>query len=127
MIDDFQLCEHYLPGPGTQRRFLKKLGLNVISHIGELEADGIAQAFPLPTGSVRVVYLAPPNASGRMFVDLVQWLEPRCTGDAYHALNHVGINRLAFGVSDLDGTTAFLRNRGHHVSKPRAQAFGEGI
>jgi catechol 2,3-dioxygenase-like lactoylglutathione lyase family enzyme len=42
----------------------------------------------------------------------VQWLNPSSIGQPYPALNHVGINRLAFRVSDVDATTAALRERG---------------
>ncbi len=73
-----------------------------------------------------MVYLASPNASSRMFIDLVQWLEPPSTGEA-HALNHVGINGLAFRVSDLDAITAVLRDQGITFLSPEPQAFGEGI
>jgi hypothetical protein len=55
------------------------------------------------------VYLAPPQPTGKMFIDLVQWLTPPSTGDAYPALNHVGINRLAFRVSDRDATPLAIR------------------
>jgi glyoxylase I family protein len=127
MIDDFQHVSITCRDLERSVRFYQKLGLKVIKHIGEVKTDGIAQAFRLPTGSVRVVYLAPPNASSRMFIDLVQWLEPSSTGEAYHALNHVGINRLAFRVSDLDATTAVLRDQGITFLSPEPQPFGGGI
>src|SRR6267142_1246226 len=41
---------------------------------------------------------SPPQATSKMFIDLVQWLESPSTGEAYPTLNHVGINRLAFRV-----------------------------
>ena len=47
-----------------------------------------------------------------MFIDLVQWLDPSSTGEAYALANHIGINHLALSVSDLYGTTAALRERG---------------
>ena len=62
-----------------------------------------------------------------MFIDLVQWLEPPSTGKAHPALNHVGLNRLAFRVSDIDATTAALRERGITFLSQELQSFGQGI
>jgi hypothetical protein len=88
---------------------------------------GIAQAFQLPSGQNTVVYLAPPETNSKMFIDLVQWLEPPSTGKAHPALNHVGLNRLAFRVSDIDATTAALRERGITFLSQELQSFGQGI
>jgi Glyoxalase/Bleomycin resistance protein/Dioxygenase superfamily len=62
-----------------------------------------------------------------MFIDLVQWLEPPSTGEPYPALNHVGLNRIAFRVSDIDATTAALRERGITFLTRELQTFGQGI
>ena len=78
----------------------------------------------LPKGHIKVLHLAPPNASGSMFIDLVQWLDPASTGDAYAALNHVGINRIAFRVSGLDATVEALQERGVSFLTQTAQSFG---
>ena len=59
-----------------------------------------------------------------MFIDMVQWLEPPPAGEAYPALNHVGLNRLAFRVSDLDATTAALREEGVTFLSQEPQSFG---
>jgi hypothetical protein len=39
----------------------------------------------------------------------------------------VGINRLAFRVSDIDATTAALRERGITFLSRESQSFGPGI
>jgi glyoxylase I family protein len=88
---------------------------------------GIARGFQLPAALLMVAYMAPPNASSRMFIDLVQWLEPAATGEPYPGLNHLGINRIAFRVSDLDATTAALRDQGITFLSREPQVFGEGI
>ena len=62
-----------------------------------------------------------------MFIDLIQWLEPAATGEPYPALNHLGINRIAFRVSDIDAATAALRDQGINFLSGEAQVFGEGI
>ena len=68
-----------------------------------------------------------PKATGKMFIDLVQWLEPPSTGEPYPALNHVGLNRIVFRVSDIDATTAALQERGITFLSREPQTFGQGI
>jgi catechol 2,3-dioxygenase-like lactoylglutathione lyase family enzyme len=62
-----------------------------------------------------------------MFIDLVQWLNPSAIGEPYAVLNHVGLNRIAFRVSDLDATTAALRDQGITFLTSDPQIFDEGI
>ena len=66
---------------------------------------------------------AMPNRRN-FFIDLVQWLDPESTGRPYPALNHIGINRLAFRVSNIDATTAALRERGITFLSQEPQSFG---
>jgi glyoxylase I family protein len=108
-------------------RFYETLGLKVIKRLGEVDEDGIARGFRLPAGRLAVAYLAPSKATGGMFIDLVQWLAPPSSGEAYPVLNHVGLNRMAFRVSDLDATTAALRDEGIEFLTREPQVFGEGI
>lgn len=127
MIDDFQHVSITCRDLERSVRFYEALGLDVIKRIGEVEEEGIAHAFQLPRGHLAVVYLAAPKATGKMFIDLVQWLEPPSTGESYPALNHVGLNRIAFRVSDIDATTAALRERGITFLSREPQTFGQGI
>jgi glyoxylase I family protein len=129
MIDDFQHVSITCRDLERSVHFYERLGLKVIKRIGEVKEEGIAQAFQLPRGqnAVAVVYLAPPQATSKMFIDLVQWLEPPSTGEAYPALNHVGLNRLAFRVSDIEATTAALRGQGITFLSQEPQSFGQGI
>jgi glyoxylase I family protein len=127
MIEDFQHVSITCRDLERSVRFYERLGLQVIKRIGEVKEEGIAQAFQLPSGRLRVVYLAPPQATGKMFIDLVQWLEPPPMGEAYPALNHVGLNRLAFRVSDIDATTAALRAHGITFLSQEPQSFGQDI
>jgi glyoxylase I family protein len=105
-------------------QFYESIGLTVIDPILELDEVGIARAFQLPGGHLKVVHLAPPKATGKMFIDLVQWVEPPPTGASYPALDHVGINRLAFRVYDIDATTASLQERGILFLSKEPQSFG---
>src|SRR5438477_12689920 len=93
-------------------RFYESLGLRVTKRLGDVDEPGIAQAFRLPRGHLAVAYLAPSDSAGTMFIDLVQWLEPLSTGEAYPVLNNVGLNRIAFRVSDMDASVMALRERG---------------
>jgi glyoxylase I family protein len=108
-------------------QFYETLGLKVIKRLGEVDEDGIARGFRLPAARLAVAYLAPSKATGGMFIDLVQWLAPSSSGEAYPVLNHVGLNRMAFRVSDLDATTAALRDEGIEFLTREPQVFGEGI
>jgi catechol 2,3-dioxygenase-like lactoylglutathione lyase family enzyme len=108
-------------------QFYETLGLKVIKRLGEVDEDGIARGFRLPAGRLAVAYLAPSKATGGMFIDLVQGLVPSSSGEAYAVLNHVGLNRMAFRVSDLDTTTAALRDEGIEFLTREPQVFGEGI
>jgi glyoxylase I family protein len=127
MIDDFQHVSITCRDLERSVHFYERLGLKVIKRIGEVKEQGIAQAFQLPRGHLTVAYLAPPQATSKMFIDLVQWVEPPSTGEAYPALNHVGINRLAFRVSDIDVTTAALREQDITFLSHEPQPFGQGI
>ena len=127
MVDEFQHVSITCRDLEASISFYEKLGLKVIKRIDEVKEEGIAQAFQLPSARLRVAYLAPPQATSKIFVDLGQWLEPPSTGKAYPALNHLEINRLALRVSGIDATTAALRERGITFLSSRPEIFGQGI
>jgi glyoxylase I family protein len=127
MIDDFLHVSITCRDLERSVRFYETLGLQVIQRLGEVNEDGIARGFQLPAGRLAVAYLAPSQASSSMFIDLVQWLEPSSTGEPYPVLNHVGLNRIAFRVSDLEATTAALQEQGITFLTREPQVFGEGI
>ena len=124
MIEDFQHVCITCRDLERSIRFYERLGLEVIEPVSELEEEAIARAFQTPRGHVKVLHLAPPNAASKMFIDLVQWLDPSSTGEAYPAASHVGINHLAFRVSDLEATTAALRERGITFLTEEPQSIG---
>jgi glyoxylase I family protein len=127
MIEDFQHVSITCRDLERSVHFYESLGLKLIKRIDDVNEDGIAQAFQRPKGHLTVAYLAPPQATSNMFIDLVQWLEPPSTDEAYPALNHVGLNRLAFRVSDIDATTAALRGQGITFLSQEPQSFEPGI
>lgn len=124
MIKDFQHVCITCRDLDRSIRFYETLGLKIIEPIRELAEDTLAQAMQLPRGHLKVLHLAPPEATSNMFIDLVQWLDPSSTGEAYPALNHVGINRVAFRVSDIDATVEALQERGISFLTQKAQSFG---
>ena len=124
MIKDFQHVCITCRDLDRSIRFYETLGLKIIEPIRELAEDALAQAMQLPRGHLKVLHLAPPEATSNMFIDLVQWLDPSSTGEAYPALNHVGINRVAFRVSDIDATVEALQERGISFLTQKAQSFG---
>ena len=125
MIQDFQHVCITCRDLDTSIRFYETLGLKIIEPIRELDEDTLARAMQLPRGHLKVLHLAPPEATSNMFIDLVQWLDPSSTGEAYPGLNHVGINRLAFRVSDIDATVEALQERGISFLTQKAQSFGQ--
>jgi glyoxylase I family protein len=125
MIEDFQHVCITCRDLEQSIRFYERLGLKVISDVREFDEAGIAQSMQLPRGHLKVVHLAPPEATSRMFIDLVQWLEPPSTGEPYPALNHVGINRLAFRVPNIDAVAAALQQRGVTFLTQEPQLVGE--
>lgn len=108
-------------------RFYETLGLSVVSRIGEVEEADLGRVFGLPKGHLAVVHLAPPAATSKLFIDLVQWLEPPPIGESYPMLNHVGINRFALRVSNIDATVTALRERGVRFLSDAPGTIGEGI
>jgi catechol 2,3-dioxygenase-like lactoylglutathione lyase family enzyme len=124
MIEDFQHVCITCRDLEASIRFYERIGLKVIEPVSELNEEAIARTFRTPKGHLRVLHLAPPNAPSKMFIDLVQWLDPSSTGEAYASANHVGINHLAFRVSDLDGTMAALRERGIAFLTEEPQSIG---
>ena len=127
MIDDFLHVAITCRDLEVSIRFYESLGLEVTKRIGEIREEGIARAFQLPECHLKVVHLAPPGATSRMFIDLVQWVEPASAGGPYPSLTHVGINRVAFRVSDVDATSAALREKGIAFLSDEPQSFGPGI
>jgi catechol 2,3-dioxygenase-like lactoylglutathione lyase family enzyme len=124
MIEDFQHVCITCRDLETSVRFYERLGLEVIEPVSELDEETIARAFHTSRGHLKVLHLAPPGAPSKMFIDLVQWLDPESTGEAYPAANHIGINHLAFRVSNIDTTIAALRERGISFLSEEPQSIG---
>ena len=124
MIEEFQHVCITCKDLEKSIQFYEKIGLTVTTPLLELDEAGIARAFQLPAGQLKVVHLAPPEATGKMFIDLVQWVDPPSSGVPYPTLDNVGINRLAFRVTDIEETTTSLRERGITFLSEEPQSFG---
>lgn len=124
MIQDFQHVCITCRDIERSVRFYERLGLNVTDPVREFDEEALARTFQMPRSHLKVLHLAPLNATSGVFIDLVQWLDPSSMGEPYPALNHVGINRLAFRVSDIDATTTTMRERGVIFLTEEPQSFG---
>lgn len=108
-------------------RFYETLGLQVTQRFGDVAEPGIATAFRLPSSHLKVVYLAAPQGRSGLFIDLVEWVEPTAQGQSYPVANHVGLNRFALRVSDLDALVGTLKEAGVSFLSDEPQSFGVGI
>ena len=124
MIQDFQHICITCRDIERSVRFYERLGLDVTDPVREFDEDALARTFQTPRGHIKVLHMAPPNATSEVFIDQVQWLDPSSTDEPYPALNHVGINRVAFRVSDIDPTMAKSRERGIVFLTEEPQSFG---
>ena len=107
--------------------FYETLGLKVTQRFGDVNEPGIADAFRLSGGHLKVAYIAAPEGTSGLFIDLVQWVAPAAPGTAYPVANHVGLNRFALRVSELDTVVATLKRAGVTFLSDTPQNFGEGI
>ena len=125
MIADFQHVCITCSDLDASARFYETLGLTVTEPAREIDSQSVAAAMGLEKGHIRVLHLAPPDATNKFFIDLVQWLDPASSGEPYPTLNHVGINRLALRVSDLNQTTAALKQRGIKFLSEEPQSIAQ--
>ncbi|MFH8136298.1 VOC family protein [Pantoea osteomyelitidis] len=108
-------------------RFYETLGMVVTRRFDEVKEKGIATAFRLPESHLKVVYLAPPAGKSGLFIDLVEWVAPVSPGVSYPVANHIGLNRFALRVSDLDETVRALQEKGLTFLTDKPEQFGGGI
>ncbi|CAM3970371.1 VOC family protein [Rahnella bruchi] len=108
-------------------RFYEALGLAVIKDFGDVEEEGIAEAFCLPASHLKVVYLAPPDGKSGLFIDLVEWVAPVSPGEAYAVAHHTGLNRFALRVTDLTNTVRKLQERGLIFLTEEPKQFGANV
>lgn len=126
MVDDFLHISITCRDLETTIRFYEALGLKTIKRLGIVDEPGIAQAFRLPAGRLVVAYLATSDKPGALFIDLVQWLDPIGKGEAYTALDHIGLNRFALRVTDLDGLVTRARSQGIAFMTDAPVPVGDG-
>ncbi|MDF1720289.1 MAG: VOC family protein [Minwuia sp.] len=73
----------------------------------------LGPALGLPSGSkarARMLMLGDNPRSAR--IDLIEWIEPKATGQAYPHLAHVGIARICFRVGDVASAWQQLTDAG---------------
>jgi len=127
MVEDFLHLSITTRNLERSIRFYETLGLKVLNDFGEVTERGIAEAFCLPKSHLKVVYLGAPQGRSGLFIDLVEWVDPNSPGEAYAVANHVGLNRFALRVTDLDSMVNSLKDAGIQFMNDMPQVFGEGI
>lgn len=68
----------------------------------------------------RAVFMAIPGDQPVPFIDMIQFLDPPTSGEAYPTLANVGICRLAFLVDDIHAAAAHLEINGVEFVGPVA-------
>ncbi|MDC6679036.1 VOC family protein, partial [Leclercia adecarboxylata] len=68
----------------------------------------------------RAVFMKIPGDRPVPFLDIIQFLDPPTSGEAYPSLDNVGIGRLCFEVADIDAAAAVLAAHGVTFSGPIA-------
>jgi catechol 2,3-dioxygenase-like lactoylglutathione lyase family enzyme len=66
------------------------------------EGAGVWEGLGLPEGRrFRAVFMRIPGDRPRPFLDIIQFMDPPTTGEAYPTLHNVGIGRLCFEIDDI--------------------------
>jgi catechol 2,3-dioxygenase-like lactoylglutathione lyase family enzyme len=68
----------------------------------------------------RAVFMKIPGDKPVPFLDIIQFLTPPTTGEAYKTLDNVGIGRLCFEVEDVDRVARDLASQGVEFVGPVA-------
>ena len=88
------------------------LGFELTAKLPAVENKQVAQALGL-VGPIRInggVFTQKVDGSQ---LELVEWIQPRDTRPPYPVpVNHIGIHRMAFATSDMEGDVAKLRAQG---------------
>lgn len=93
--------------------FYEILGFEVFADQLFEEGSGTWPGLGLEDGRrFRAVFMKIPGEHPVPFLDIIQFLDPPPTGEAYPALNHIGVARLCFEVADIDTAAKHLRANG---------------
>ena len=65
-----------------------------------------------PNRRFRAVFMKIPGDKPVPFLDIIEFLDPPTTGEAYKSLDNVGIGRLCFEVDDIDSVARHLASHG---------------
>lgn len=65
-----------------------------------------------PDREFRAVFMKIPGDNPVPFLDIIQFLDPPTTGEAYATLDNVGIARLCFEVGAIESVAAHLEKNG---------------
>ncbi len=77
------------------------------------EGAGVWQGLGLDINRrFRAVFMKIPGDNPVPFLDIIQFLDRPTAGEAYKALDNVGIVRLCFEVADIDSVATYLAGKG---------------
>lgn len=99
--------------------FYRLLGFERLIDVAPTTSPEVAAAVGMPPYQVRGALLALRSGTQSVIVDLLEWRSPRDESAPYEHLYHLGIARIAFATTDLDGDMARLKQHGvRFLSEP---------
>jgi glyoxylase I family protein len=103
------------------KAFYEVLGFKEVLRVPETNSEELAAAVGMPPSRVKgaLLELAGPEATSRMIINLLEWIEPKDEAPPYDHLYHYGIARIALATTDLDADMARLKDAGaEFLSEP---------
>ena len=82
-------------------KFYEDLGFEAVNVLTQ-EGTDIAADLGMRVNKMRVAFMRLRDDPDYPVVDLLQFIDPPSQGEAYAALNNVGVGRIAFTVNDID-------------------------
>lgn len=93
--------------------FYEMLGFEKFADQIFAEGAGVWRGLGLDSNRrFRAVFMKIPGDKPVPFLDIIQFLDRPTAGEAYPALDHVGIARLCFEVPDIDAAARHLADHG---------------
>ncbi len=103
-----------------------QLGMQLVEGPFTAEGPELARAFGMesePNVKVRGAFLRWGDDANATVLDLVEFIEPKPTGEPYPTLNNIGLCRIAFKVDDCEQVYADLASKGVEFMSPPVTGF----
>ncbi len=99
--------------------FYRLLGFERLMEVAPTTTPEVAAAVGMPPYEVRGALMMLRTGNQPVVIDLLEWRSPRDEEEPYAHLYHLGIARIAFATSDLDGEMNRLKEHGvRFLSEP---------